>query len=147
MQIEDYVYNKDLYMPLEGYEVKPSTMMDEAWKVLDRKALGTIRLCLASLMAFNIVKQNTMKELMTTLDALYEKPSASIKVSLIMKRLFNFRMAKNGSVAEHLNHFNTSISQLQSVGVTFDDEVQALLIVSSLQDSWDSLVMAVSYTI
>ncbi|MCO5587214.1 hypothetical protein L7F22_041161 [Adiantum nelumboides] len=118
-------------MPLEGYEMKPSTMKDEAWKVLDCKALGTIRLCLATLAAFSIAEQTTMQELMTALDALYEKPSASNKV-FIMKKLFNLRMAKNGSIAKHLNQFNTSISQLQSVGVTFDDELQALLILSSL---------------
>ncbi|MCO5572020.1 hypothetical protein L7F22_025771 [Adiantum nelumboides] len=111
IQIEDYLYNKDLYMPLEGYEIKPSTMMDEAWKVLDHKALETIRLCLASLVAFNIAEQKTTQELMTTLDALYEKPLASNRVFL-MKQWFNLRMAKNGSIAKHANQFNTSISQL-----------------------------------
>ncbi|MCO5614428.1 hypothetical protein L7F22_068710 [Adiantum nelumboides] len=106
LQIEDY-----LYMPLEGYETKASSRMDEAWKVLDCKALGIIRLCMASTMAFNIVEHKTTQELMTTLDALYEKPSALNKVFL-MKQLFNLRMKKNGYVAEHLNQFNTSISQL-----------------------------------
>ena len=32
-------------------------MKDEEWEVLDRKAMGTIRLCLASLVAFNILKE------------------------------------------------------------------------------------------
>ncbi|MCO5569011.1 hypothetical protein L7F22_022717 [Adiantum nelumboides] len=107
MQIENYLCNKDLYMPLEGYKMKPSTMTDKAWKVLDRKALGAIHLCLASSVAFNIAEQKTTEELMTTLDALYEKPSASNKVFL-MKRLFNLKMAENRSIAEHLNQFNTS---------------------------------------
>ncbi|MCO5601920.1 hypothetical protein L7F22_056046 [Adiantum nelumboides] len=124
MQIENYLYNKDLYMPLEDYETK----------LLDRKALGTIRLCLASSVAFNIAEQKTTQELMTTLDTLYAKPSASNKVFL-MKRLFNLKMVENESVAEHLNQFNTSISQLRSVGMTFDDEVRALLILSSLPNS------------
>ena len=38
MQIEDYLYQKDLYLPLEGIEKKPTTMTEDAWKVLDRKA-------------------------------------------------------------------------------------------------------------
>ena len=46
-----------------------------------------------------------------------------------------------------MNEFNTNISQLRSVEVTFDDEVRALLILSSLSDSWDSLVMTVSNSI
>ena len=39
MQIEDYLYQKDLYLPLEGIEKKPTTMTEDAWKVLDQKAL------------------------------------------------------------------------------------------------------------
>ncbi|MCO5582908.1 hypothetical protein L7F22_036811 [Adiantum nelumboides] len=143
MQIEDYLYNKDLYLPLDGFQSKPATMTYKAWKVLDCKALGTIRLILASSVAFNIAEQTTTVELMATLDALHEKLSASNKVFL-MKRLFNLKMAKNGSVAKHLNQFNTSISQLRSVGMSFDDKVLALLILSSLSNTWDSLVMAVS---
>ena len=109
MQIEDYLYQKDLYLPLDGIEKKPSSMTENDWNVLDRKALGTIRLCLASLVAFNITEQKTTKDLMASLAALYEKPSASNKVFL-MKHLFNLKMADNSFVAEHLNEFNTNIS-------------------------------------
>ena len=69
------------------------------------------------------MEQKTTKDLMKSLDALYEKPSAANKVFL-MKRMFNLKMASNGSVVvEHLNEFNTNISQLQLVGVTFNDEI------------------------
>jgi hypothetical protein len=64
-----------------------------------------------------------MKELMDALDKLYEKPSVSNKVFL-MKRLFNMNMSEGGSVADHLNEFNTVTNQLSSVKVDFDDEVQ-----------------------
>ena len=42
MQIEDVLYQKDLYLPLGGVERKPKKMTYEDWSVLDRKALGTI---------------------------------------------------------------------------------------------------------
>ena len=67
---------------------------------------------------------------MSTLSKLYEKPSASNEVFL-MKRLFNMKMSKSGSIADHLNEFNTLTSQLSSVKVNFDDEVRALLILCS----------------
>ena len=67
-------------------------MKDEEWEVLNRKALGTIRLCLASSLAFNISKEIAIEGLMSTLSKLYEKPSASNKVFL-MKRLFNMKMS------------------------------------------------------
>jgi hypothetical protein len=46
-------------------------MKDEEWEILDRKALGMIRLCLTSSMDFNISKEKTVKDLMKVLDKLY----------------------------------------------------------------------------
>ena len=60
-------------------------------------------------MAFNISKENTMEDVMSTLAKLYEKPSASNKVFL-MKHLFNMKMSKGGSIYDHLNEFNTLTS-------------------------------------
>jgi hypothetical protein len=99
MQMEDYLYQKDLFLPLGGVAKKPMTMKDEEWEILDRKALGTIQLSLAASVAFNISKENTMNDLMDTLDKLYEKPSASNKVFL-MKILFNMKLSEGGSIAE-----------------------------------------------
>ena len=51
MQMEDY-----LYLSLGGKAKQPVAMKDEEWEVLDRKALGTIHMCLASSVVFNISK-------------------------------------------------------------------------------------------
>ena len=83
---------------------------------------------------------------MSALSKLYEKPSASNKVFL-MKRLFNMKMSEGGSIADHLNEFNTLTSQLSSVKVNFDDEVRALLILCSLLERWNTLVLAISNSI
>ena len=40
MQIEDYLYQKNLYQPLLGE--KPESMKKEEWDILDRQALGVI---------------------------------------------------------------------------------------------------------
>jgi hypothetical protein len=140
MQMEDYLYQKDLFLPLSGVAKKLAAMKDEEWEILDRKALGTIRLSLAASVAFNISKEKTTKGLMDVLAKLYEKPSVSNKVFL-MKRLFNMKMSEGGSVADHLNEFNTVTNQLSSVKVDFDDEVRALLILCSLPERWNGLVM------
>ena len=116
--MEDYLYQKYLYLSLGGKAKQPAAMKDEEWEVLDRKALGTIWLCLASLVAFNILKEKTTKGLMSALSKLYKKPSASNKVFL-MKHLFNMKISEGGSVADHLNEFNTLTSQLSSVKVNF----------------------------
>ncbi|KAK9133630.1 hypothetical protein Scep_013158 [Stephania cephalantha] len=143
MQIEDYLYQKDLYLPLGGKSSKPIDMDDKAWEILDRKALGAIRLSLSPSVAFNISKEKTTQDVMKALTRMYEKPSASNKVFL-MKRLFNMKKPESRPIQEHLSDFNTITSQLESVGIIFDNEVLALVILSGLPDSWDGLVMAVS---
>ena len=146
MQMEDCLYQKDLFLPLGRVAKKLTAMKDKEWEILDRKALGTIRLSLAASVDFNISKEKTTKRLMDTLAKLYEKPSVSNTVFL-MKRLFNMKMSEGGSVADHLNDFNTVTNQLSSVKVDFDDEVRALLILCSLPESWNGLVMAVSNSV
>ena len=106
-------------------------MKDEEWEVLDRKALGTIRLCLDSSVAFNISKEKTTKGVMSALGKLYKKPSASNKVFL-MKCLFNMKMSEGGSVVDHSNETNMLTSQLSFVKVNFEDEVRDIPILCSL---------------
>ena len=83
---------------------------------------------------------------MDALAKLCEKPSALNKV-FRMKRLFNMKMSEGGSIADHLNEFNTVTNQLSSIKVDFDDEVRALLILCSFPESWNGLVMAVSNSV
>ena len=65
MQIEDYLYQKDLHEPLLG--VKSDTMTTEQWKLKDRQALGLIRLTLSRNVAFNIIKEKTTLDLLKAL--------------------------------------------------------------------------------
>jgi hypothetical protein len=141
--MEYHLYQKDIFLPLGGITKKSMTMKDKEWEVLDRKALGMIRLILASSLALYISKEKTMNEMMDALNKMYENPSTSNKL-FIMKRLFNMNMLEGGSVPDHLNEFNTVTNQLSSVKVDFDDEVRALLILCSLPERWNRLVMAIS---
>jgi len=56
-------------------------------------------------------------------------------------------MIEGGSVTYHLNEFNTITSQLTSVKVKFEEEVRALLVLCSLPERWNSLVMVVSNSV
>jgi hypothetical protein len=141
--MEDYLYQKDLFVLLGRKENKSTSMKDEEWEVIDRKELGTIRLCLAVSVAFNISKEMTMKDLMNALAKKYEKPSASNKV-FQLKRLFNMKMSEGGSLTNHLNEFNMVNNQLSYVVVDFDDEVRDLIILCPLPEIWNGLVMVVS---
>ena len=85
------------------------SMSNDEWDLLDRKTLGSIQLCLAPIVAFNITKAKMTEELMQTLARLYEKPSTSKEVFL-MKCLFNMTMVEGRSIVDHLNGFNTITS-------------------------------------
>ena len=94
MKIEDYLYEKDLYLLLGRKTKQPTTMKDEEWEVIDRKAPRKIWLCLASSMDFDILKEKTTEGVMSTFVKLYEKPLTSNKVFL-MKHLFNMKMLED----------------------------------------------------
>ena len=71
--------------------MKPETMKDENWNLLDRQVLGVIRLTLSRFVAHNVVKKKkTTVNLMNALSSMYEKPSANNKVYL-MKKLYNLK--------------------------------------------------------
>ena len=102
MQIEDYLYQKYLYLPLSRKTKKMMSMIDTEWEILDWKALGTIWLCLAASGAFYISKEMTTKGLVLAFETLYDKPSSSNKVFL-MKHLFIMKLLEGGSVVDHLD--------------------------------------------
>ena len=141
MQITDYLYQRNMHLPLEGK--MPTTMGKAEWEHLDRQALGVVRLTLARNVAFNVMGATTTFDLMETLGSMYEKPSAANKVFL-MRRLFNLEMHDGTTMADHINEFNVITRQLNSVKINFDDEIKALLLLSSLPSSWDTTVTAIS---
>lgn len=61
-----------------------------------------------------------------------------------MRQLVNLKFKENGSVAEHLNEMQSIINQLATMKMVLDDELQALLLLSSLPDSWETLVVSLS---
>ena len=140
MQIEALLCQKDLDVVLE--DEKPEKLSETDWKKLDKKARACITLTLSEDVAFNIMKETTARGMMEALSNMYEKPSAANKVYLI-RELVTTRMKEGGSVTTHINNLNSILSRLVSVDIKFDDEVQGLLLLSSLPDSWSQTVTAV----
>ena len=50
----------------------------------------------------------------------------------------------NMDVTKHLNNFQNIINQLETIGITLEDELQALLLLSSLPDNWETFVVTIS---
>ncbi|GFS37449.1 hypothetical protein Acr_00g0052030 [Actinidia rufa] len=64
--------------------------------------------------------------------------------ALLMRRLMNLKFQRETTVAEHTSEFQNLVNQLTSVDLQFNDEMQALLLLSSLPESWKTLVVSFS---
>lgn len=52
------------------------------------------------------------------------------------------KLKSGKSVAIHTSEFQNLVNQLSSVGLKFDDELQAMLLLRSLPEDWDVLVIS-----
>lgn len=140
-RMEDYLYCKDLHDPIDS--LKPAGMADSTWEKLQRKTLGTIRQWV-DISLYNHVKNETdPRVLWKKLEDMYEVTNAQSKV-FMMRKLMNLKLNEGRSVAEHLNDFEGLIAQLTTTGLVLDDETQACLLLGSLPDSWDTLVVSLT---
>ena len=142
-RMEDILILKDQYLPIEGTTKKPSSMTNEEWNKLDRKATVTIHQYLAKNVYFNVSREKTAEGLWKKLHDLYEKNTTSNKVFL-MKKLYNLKIKEGALFAENLNAFNIITNQLAYVKIILDDEIRDILLMCSMSDSWENLVVAMS---
>jgi hypothetical protein len=92
-----------------------------------------------------VSEEVTNKDLWDKLGNLYQSKSLENKV-VMRKKMYNMRMRDGDSVAEHLNAFNTMVSQLVSVEIKISDEDKCIILLCSLLDSCYSLVVAIGST-
>ena len=56
----------------------------------------------------------------------------------------NLKLKEGKSIAEHLSEFQDLVNQMVTMKLIIDDKLQALLLLSSLLDSWETLVVLLS---
>jgi hypothetical protein len=93
----------------------------------------------------NVSGESTTKELWDKLGNLYQSKSLVNKLFL-RKKLYHLRMEVGYFVIEHLNAFNTMVSQLVSVNITIAKRDKCITLLCSFPDSWDNLVVAIGST-
>ena len=60
------------------------------------------------------------------------------------RKLVNLKLKEGRFVAEHLSEFQDLVNQMVTMKLIIDNELQALLLMSSLPNSWETLVVSLS---
>ena len=142
-RVKALLIQQGLLKALYGKSSKPATMTEE-WEEMDLKAASTIQLCLADEVMYNVMDEDTATGLWLRLESLYMTKSLSNKLYL-KKKLYGIRMQEGTVVLEHLNLFNMIISELLAVDVKIDEEDKALILLSSIPQSYDHIVTTMLY--
>lgn len=90
-----------------------------------------------------ISKEVKVDALWKKLEAMYENNTFRSKATTI-GRLVNLKYKDGKSMTEHTSDFQGCVNQLSSMKMPLEDELQALLLLSSLTDSWETLVVSLS---
>ena len=74
--------------------------------------------------------------LLSIFEKLYARKTGNNKMFLI-KQLLALKYIDGTSMTDHLNNFQGIMNQLSAMGINFDEEIQGLLLLGSLLDSWE----------
>ena len=77
--------------------------------------------CVSDSVLLNVLGEDTTKALWDKLGTLYQSKSL-VNKPVLRKKLYKLRMKDGDSVTEHMNAFNTVVSQLSSVDIKISDE-------------------------
>ena len=130
--VKDVLIQQGLIDALEGS--KPEKTSDEEWKVMERKAVSTIRLCLSDEVKYSIIKENSPKKLWESLEELYMAKSL-INRWVLKRQLFGLRMEEGTWFVDHLNIFNKLVTQLIHVDEKIEENDKVIILASSLPSS------------
>ena len=139
--MQDYLIVKGQIDPIET-ENPPEAYKPNEWQKLDRIVRATIQMHLSESVYFIVQLGSTTFELWKTLSDTYEKKVAATYIYLT-RGLYNLRMKESDSVQTHLNEYESLSSQISAQGTAIEDELRAMLLMSSLPSSWETFVTTV----
>ncbi|KAE8658916.1 hypothetical protein F3Y22_tig00116965pilonHSYRG00268 [Hibiscus syriacus] len=137
--MEDHMYYKYLYEFII-YKDKVEGKSDAQWELLNRKVVTMIRKYIDKTLFEHVSTYTNAYELWTKLEFMIQKKTPRNKANLV-RRLVKFEYKDGQSMIEHLNNFKGLVNQLTKIEIKIDDELQALLLLSSLPKIWDTLLL------
>ena len=123
----------------EEKEVSSSKTPEMATEI-DKKARSTIILSLGDSVIREFAKEKTVADLWAKLEKIYMTKSLANRL-YIKRRMFTLKMAEGSSLDDHIYEFNQVCDTLETIDEGLDDEGKVLLLVSSLPQSIQILLM------
>ena len=62
----------------------------------------------------------------------------------LIKHMLSLKYHDGSPMTDHLNNFQGIMNQLSAMGIKFDEEIQGLLLLGSLPDSWEIIRISLS---
>jgi LTR polyprotein gag-polypeptide-like protein len=137
--MKDLLYVKSWHLPVFTTQ-KPDCKSEEQWEFEHEQICGFIRQWVDDNVLNHINEEVNARTLWQNLESLYASKSGNNKLFLI-KQLMNLKYNENKALSDHLSDFHGITQQLSAMEIKFDDEVQGLLLLSTLPDSWDTFRM------
>ena len=91
----------------------------------------------------HVSELTSSKAIWDKLQEVYERNIAGNK-TLLIRKLVNLRYKDGSDISEHLNEMKSIITQLARMKMTLDEEWQAILLLNTLPESWETLVISLS---
>lgn len=141
-RMQGILFLKDCESALE--EHKPQDMTDLEWARLNKKAMAYIKMAINDDILTDIKRLDSAYAIWQKLKSTYENTTPVNQVHL-MRKLVNMQLDDSKSASEHLSAFTSVLSQLQDSGLqSFDDKLKAILLLMTLPDTWETLVVSLS---
>ena len=142
-QVYNVLLQKSQHLPIREKGVKPSAISDEQWLNIDELMCSTLMLSVVDSLLPGIRDMPNAWAMWQRLENTYSQKSATGKVYWL-KKLTSLEMKEGTSVSAHINEFKSIFSQVLAQGLKLDEEVQAVILLGSLPESWDTFRTATS---
>ena len=137
--MEDLLIVKGLYELVEREKI-PTGVLESEGKHLNRKAVATVKQCVDVTVLQHVTNDTNPYEMWQKLFGLYERKNALNKTSLTRK-IVRLKYRGGESIVEHRNTFMGYVNQLVTTKFPLDDAMEAILLMPTLPDSWENLVL------
>ena len=133
---------KDLYEPVER-EYIPIGVLEFEWKLLNKKAVAAIRYCVDVSVLQHVANETNAHEMWQKLFGLYKRKNVLNKMSL-MRKIVKLKYRDGESILKHISTFMGYVNQLVATKFPLDDAMPTILLMCTLLDNWENLVVTLN---